>query len=57
MPTTGIYILKDKDQRYKQLPDQPWPVTEEILKRFEKQGYVFERQEDDKRRVIFAKVD
>jgi hypothetical protein len=57
MNTTGTYILKDKDHRYKQLTDQPWPVTEEVLKRLKEQRYIFQTAETDRQRAIFAKIE
>lgn len=57
MKTTGTYILMEGDQRYKQLPDQPWPITEEALRRLQEQGYVFQTAEVEKRRAFFAKIE
>ena len=57
MITTGTYVLMDKDHRYKQLQDQPWPVTEDALKRLQAQGYVFQTAEKEKRRAYFAKIE
>jgi hypothetical protein len=57
MSQTGIYILKDRDQRPKLLPDQPWPITEAIVKRLQEQGYAFQTAEEDKRRAFFQKIE
>jgi hypothetical protein len=57
MSQTGMYVLMDKDHRSKLLRDQPWPVTEEIAKRLQKQGYVFQTAEADKRRAFFMKME
>ena len=57
MITTGTYVLMDKDHRFKQLRDQPWPVTEEALKRLQEQGYVFQTAEAENRRAFFAKIE
>lgn len=57
MITTGTYVLMDKDHGFKQLTDQPWPVTEEALKRLQEQGYVFQTAETENRRAFFAKIE
>ena len=56
MKTTGTYVLIDENHGYKQLADQPWPVTAEALKRLQDQGYVFQTAEVEQRRAFFAKI-
>lgn len=57
MNTTGTYVLMDNKEGYKQLADQPWPVTAEVLKRLQEQGYVFQTAEVERRRAFFAKIE
>ena len=54
---TGMYVLTDKQHRHKLLQDQPWPVTEEVVNRLRKQGYVFKSAEVDKKRAFFVEAE
>lgn len=56
MITTGTYVLMDEDHGYKQLAEQPWPVTADALERLQKQGYIFQTADVARRRAFFAKV-
>jgi len=55
MKETGMYVLMDKGHRAKVLPDQPWPVTEEVVRQLHAQGYIFQSTEPEKKRAIFLR--
>ncbi len=57
MKTTGTYILLEAKLGHKRLEDQPWPVTEEIVDRFRKNGYVFQKFEEEPKRAYFSKME
>jgi hypothetical protein len=57
MTETGMYVLMDKDHRHKLLQNQPWPVTEEAVKRLYEEGYIFQSTEADKKRAFFVQIE